>query len=283
MRFLIYLAVIAAFFWSPGALAFEVDAMSDAEREAFRQEIRAYLLENPEVLMEAMVVLEERQRQAEIAADLVLVHENAAALWNDGISHVGGNPDGDLTIVEFVDYRCGYCRRAHSEVAELLDTDGDIRLITKEYPILGPDSDVSSKAAVATLQLFGPEAYASLYEELITFTGPVNEESLRLLTSRAGLDADPILARMDAPEVAEHIARMHELGSNLRISGTPTFVIGDTMLRDMCRWPTCARSSRLRARWRTERLAAQPGAAGKNALWFLCGKPGTPCRLGPLS
>ncbi|MBT8411781.1 MAG: thioredoxin domain-containing protein, partial [Octadecabacter sp.] len=112
------------------AMALDMDALTDGERDAFRAEVRAYLLENPEVLMEAIGVLEQRQAEAETMRDVQLAQVNADALFNDGYSYVGGNPDGDIMMVEFMDYRCGFCRRAHPEVAELLAQDGNIRIVT---------------------------------------------------------------------------------------------------------------------------------------------------------
>jgi len=116
MRLMTTLSAAAALM-ATQAVALDLDAMSDAERTAFRAEVRAYLLANPEVLMEAIGVLEARQEQAEALRDEQLAQLNANALLNDGHSYEGGNPDGDITIVEFVDYRCGFCRRAHPEVA----------------------------------------------------------------------------------------------------------------------------------------------------------------------
>ncbi|MCP5086003.1 MAG: DsbA family protein [Rhodobacteraceae bacterium] len=231
MRIFKTLALISALFLPQGAQAFDIEAMSQAERDALHQEIREYLLQNPEILVEAMKILENRERMDQIQHDVLLFQQFQNGLWNDGISYVGGNPDGDVTIVEFVDYRCGYCRKAHSEVSELIESDANIRLIVKEYPILGPDSDASSKAAVAALQLYGPEAYARLYEELITFKGPMNELSVRSLVEGVGLEADPILEHMESEDVAEHIQTVQNLGKNLEVTGTPTFVVGDTILR----------------------------------------------------
>ena len=119
---------------------FDVKSMSKAEREAFREEIRSYLLENPEVIYEAIQILEERRKNAAADADRDLVASNADAIYNDGHSWASDNADTDITVVEFLDYRCGYCKRAHPEVAELLERDPKIKLIVKEFPILGPDS-----------------------------------------------------------------------------------------------------------------------------------------------
>lgn len=113
--------------------------MTDAERAAFGDEVRAYLLENPQVLMEALSVLEQREQQAQAASDQELVAQFSEQLFNDGYSWVDGPADADVTVVEFMDYRCGYCRRAHPEVQQLLDSDANVRLIVKEFPILGED------------------------------------------------------------------------------------------------------------------------------------------------
>jgi len=225
------LAFVAATMLPMGAQAFDINAMSDVERQVFREEVRAYLLDNPNVLVEAMNVLEKQQQENEFKADELMLEQNADELLNDGISHVTGNLDGDITIVEFMDYRCGYCRKAKPEVTELINSDGNIKLITKEYPILGDNSTASSKMVIAVLQLFGGEAYEKLHNTLMKFNGPMNNKSIRMLAKRQGLDADKILARMEGPEVAEHIARMHELGRRMQVSGTPTFVVGGTILR----------------------------------------------------
>ncbi len=213
------------------AQAFELENMSDAERDAFRAEIRNYLLDNPEVIMEAVAVLEERQANQQAEADETLVQSNADALFNDDGSYTGGNPDGDITLVEFMDYRCGYCRRAAPEVADLIDFDGNIRLIVKEFPILGEQSLMASRFAVATLQKAGDEAYKSVHDALMAFGGDITEPALRRIAGDLGLSTDDIIAHMDSSEVAEVIDANHELGRKLGISGTPSFVMEDQMLR----------------------------------------------------
>lgn len=205
--------------------------MTDAERAAFRAEVRAYLLENPEVLMEAIAVLEDR-RDAEAAnADLQMLAENHAAIFEDPASWSGGNPEGDVTVVEFVDYRCGYCRRAHDEVAQLVESDGNIRLVIKEFPILGEASEASSRFAIATLQVAGADAYKQVHDELIALRGEPSPDTLSRLATDLGLDAAAILVRMDAPEVTAVIADNRALADRMQINGTPTFVIDNTMVR----------------------------------------------------
>ena len=224
------LAVAAVCIATP-VMAFDMGAMTAAERQDFRAEIREYLMENPEVLMEAIGVLEQRQAANQEAQDDAMVLSVADDLFKDGNSWEGGNPDGDITMVEFVDYRCGYCRKAHGEVAELVKSDGNIRLIVKEFPILGEGSVLASRFAIATRQLHGDDGYKAAHDSLINLRSDVNEASLRKLAKGLGYDADPILARMDSTEVSSVIAANRALGQQLQINGTPTFVVQNEMIR----------------------------------------------------
>lgn len=215
--------------------------MSDTERDTFRSEVRQYLLENPEVLMEAIGVLEARQAEAENMRDERAVALNKDALVNDGHSYVGGNPDGDVTIIEFIDYRCGFCRRAHPEVAELVETDGNIRVITKEYPVLGEQSLLAARFAVATKTIAGDAAYADISDALIALRSDVTEASLRSLSEAYGFDTDAILSEMNSDTTTEILRENRALGDRMAITGTPTFVFGDQMVRGYVQLPEMRR------------------------------------------
>lgn len=205
--------------------------MTAAEREAFRAEVRAYLLENPEVLIEAMNELEMRQQRAEAERDKAMLAEQSAAIFNDPASWVGGNPDGDITVVEFIDYRCGYCRKAWQEVDDLVEIDGNIRFVLKEFPILGEQSVLSSRFAIAVLQLHGGEAYKKAHDALLSLRSDTTPEALVRVAEDLGLEAQPILERMQTAEVTKVIEDNHRLAQTMDISGTPTFVVGGTMVR----------------------------------------------------
>ncbi|MEM7320817.1 MAG: DsbA family protein [Pseudomonadota bacterium] len=211
--------------------AADFSALTDDERSAFGAQVRAYLLENPEVILEAIQILEQQQAAAEAQADLSLVQENSDELFNDGYSWVGGNPDGDITLVEFMDYRCGFCRRAVPEVADLLAADGNIRLVVKEFPILGEASTLSSRFAIAAKHVAGDDAYKQVHDALLEFGGDISDVTLRRLADGLGLDSDQIVAAMDSDEVSEEIARTRALAQQLNISGTPTFVLETELLR----------------------------------------------------
>lgn len=229
-RFAALLLALTAGFGVP-AHAFDISEMSAEERTAFRAEIRGYLLENPEVLMEAIAVLDAREARAQAEAEARVIAANADALFEDGYSFVDGNPDGDVTMVEFIDYRCGYCRRAHPEVIELLESDGNIRLIVKEFPILGEQSTLASRFAISVKLVEGDRAYKSVHEALITMRADVTEEVLARIARQLGLDVDAIMVGMADPRVDEILARNRSLAQALQITGTPTFVVADQMLR----------------------------------------------------
>ncbi|TNC50780.1 DsbA family protein [Rubellimicrobium rubrum] len=220
------------------ASALDLSAMSENERAAFRAEVRAYLLENPEVLTEAIAVLEQREQQQQVAADQMLVQDNFDAILADGHSWIGGNPEGDVTVVEFMDYRCGYCRRAFEEVEDLVEGDGNIRFILKEFPILGEQSVMASQFAITVQQLHGNDAYKAAHDALMLMQTDISEQSLTRLAEGLAFDPAPIMARMAAPEVMAIIDANHQLAQDLSISGTPTFVMGDRLVRGYVPLPT---------------------------------------------
>lgn len=222
---------VAAGLLSTMAMAGGLGEMSAAERATFRAEVRSFLIENPEVLVEAMDELRAREAVAATQRDTDVLRDQAAVIFNDPNSWVGGNPDGDITVVEFIDYRCGYCRKAQDEVAELVASDGNIRLVVKEFPILGEESVASSRFAIAVRQLHGDDAYHKAHEALITLRGAPDPETLGRLAADMGFDPTAVLERMASDQVTQVIAANHALADLMEISGTPTFVIDQTLLR----------------------------------------------------
>lgn len=215
------------------AMAFDIGAMSDAEKAAFGDAVREYLMANPEVLVESINVLEERRVASEAENDVALVASNHEDIFHDGHSWVGGNPDGDVTVVEFIDYRCGYCRKFNDQVHDLVEGDGGIRLILKEFPILGPDSETSARFAVAVRQLGGDEAYVKAHDELMALRGAPSPEALKKIAADIGVDADEVANTMNTESVSAVLRDNRQLAERMAIQGTPTFVIGETLLRGM--------------------------------------------------
>lgn len=220
---------------APLAAQTDLAAMTDTERSALRAEVRAYLMENPEVIFEAVAEFERRNQRAQADMDTALVEINAEDIFRDGHSWVTGNPEGDITLVEFMDYRCGYCRRAQPQVMDLLGSDGNIRLVVKEFPILGPQSEVMSRFAVSVQQLGGDTPYAAVHEQLMGWEGDLTEADMRAIAGELGLDAEAVLAGMNSAEVNAILQENYALAQRLQITGTPTFVMGDGSAGELLR------------------------------------------------
>ena len=230
MKALMTAALMTAALAAPAA-AFDPATMTDAERAAFGEAVRDYIMQNPEVLVEALNAMEAERLANEAENDKLLVAANKAEIFEDGHSWIGGNPDGDLTIVEFIDYRCGYCRSIAPQVDEVVAEDGNIRLILKEFPILGQESDLASRYAIAVKQIAGGDAYKTVHDKLYEMRGAVTIESLNAISQELGFEADAIVQRMNTEEVSAEIRKNRQLAEKMQIMGTPTFVIGPELLR----------------------------------------------------
>ena len=213
------------------AFALDLGAMTDAEKDQFGTAVRAYLMENPQVLIEAMTELEQRRLADEAKNDTAMLSQLSDQIYNDGHSWVGGNPDGDVTVVEFIDYRCGVCRQVFPHVEETVANDGNIKVIFKDLPILGQESDLAARFAVAVQQEAGPEAYKQAHDRLMETRGPVNLESLSQLAGELDVDGKAVLNRMNTEEVSAVIRKNRQLAEQMSVMGTPTFIIGGEMLR----------------------------------------------------
>ncbi|MCG7492020.1 DsbA family protein [Thalassobius sp. Cn5-15] len=213
------------------AQALDLSEMDAAEQQAFGAAVRSYLLENPQVIVEAYEIYQDRQAEFEAQRDQNTIARVAPMLFEDERAWETGNPEGDIVMVEFLDYRCGYCKKAHAEVKELIAGDQNIRFIVKEFPILGEESLLASRFAIASQLVAGDEAYGQLNDALMEYRGKITEGSLVKLAGKLDLDGDAILGAMEDPRVAQLIADNRQLAGALAISGTPTFVVQDQLLR----------------------------------------------------
>ncbi len=185
------------------------------------------ILENPEIIMQAVEILQNRETEAQqLEAEEVLTSRKDD-LVNDPNAPVLGNPDGDVTIVEFFDYNCPYCKRAMPAVTELLNGDGNVRLVLREWPILGAESVLASRAALAARE---QGKYEEMHNELMALNGRATETTILEAAERAGLDTEQLQADMDSPEIDAHFNQSAELAQALGFSGTPSFVIGDELV-----------------------------------------------------
>ncbi len=198
-------------------------AAQKAEIEAI---IRQYLVDKkPETITEAMKVINQRERARQEKAAKETLSRNKSLIFNDPTSPVLGNPKGDVTIVEFYDYSCSHCKAAHLAVGEILKADKNVRFIAKEFPILGEGSLIASRAALASVK---QKKFAQFHTVLMDYREELNETSVMKLAQQAGLNTVQLNRDMNDRAIDETIAKNHKLASDLNVSGTPMFIIGDT-------------------------------------------------------
>lgn len=204
--------------------------MSPADKKAIEEVVREFILNNPEVIVEAVHNLQERQKKESHARAQSNLAGKRAELLNDPETPVVGNPNGDVTIVEFFDYRCGYCKRVMPSLQETLKTDKNVRVVLKEFPILGPESVTAAKAALAAWRT-DKKKYEALHWALMSTTGGLPESRVLKIAADVGYDAKALKKAMDDPKIEALIHKNYILAEALEINGTPAFVIGNEVVR----------------------------------------------------
>lgn len=200
------------------------------QKAALQQLVREVLISNPEILVEAMNALEARQQAEAGKAAKAAIAANRKALVDDGVSYVAGNPKGDVTIVEFFDYRCGYCKQVQPSLLTLLKEDSKVRLVLKELPVLGPESVMASRAAVAALEQDKGSKYLGFHNAMMAFRGQLGETEVMRMAGEAGLDLKKLKADMASAKVEQVLRANLALADTLGIQGTPGFVVGDELI-----------------------------------------------------
>jgi protein-disulfide isomerase len=188
--------------------------------------VRDYLLANPEVLEEAQQVLQARREEESRQQAMASIENNRDAIFNAPEDMVIGNPEGDITLVEFFDYNCGYCKRAMDDVVEIIKTDPNVRVVLKEFPILGPDSLAAHQVSMAFRKL-APEKYGEFHMALLGADVRASEAVAIELAKQYGVDEEALRESMNDPAIEDSIRRSYQLADMLGISGTPSFVLGD--------------------------------------------------------
>ena len=231
MRFFPRLAFAAAALFAIGASPASSQSISDAQRGEIERIIRDYLLRNPEVLQEAIAELEKRQAKTDAEKNKAAVKENADALFNSSRHVVIGNPKGDVNFVEFFDYNCGYCKRAVADMMALMKNDANLRVVLKEFPVLGPGSQDAAKVAVAVrMQDKSGKKYLEFHQKLMGGRGQVDKARALAAAKEAGLDVVRIERDLSSDEVRATIEESFKLADKLSLNGTPAYVIGDDVV-----------------------------------------------------
>lgn len=215
--------VVAARTSAPSRLTASASASTPDVPSDLGRSIRAYLIANPEVLVEAMNELERKQETQRDSVAQKAIAQKEAELFRDADSPVGGNPAGDVTIVEFNDYQCPYCKRAHQAVKSVTSTDGKVKIIYKDLPILGEASRVAALAALASVR---QGKHQALHNALMDSTGKLDRDRILEIAASVGLDVAQLQKDMEDPKLRQIIDRNIALASALGVRGTPAFVVG---------------------------------------------------------
>lgn len=216
-----------------GLLMTQAVSVSAAEmtQEQVEKIVHDYLLAHPEILIEMSKSLQDKQEAQQADADKTLVSKYAHQLFQQANDPVIGNPKGHLTIVEFMDYNCGYCKHSAPLITELLKKDTDIRFIYKEFPILSDTSVYAAKAALAVNMLY-PTRYEAFHNALMAHSGALtSNKDVENIAKSQGLEWSNIEKKMSDSKIDEKLKDNQTLAQSLSINGTPAFVIGNQLLR----------------------------------------------------
>jgi protein-disulfide isomerase len=200
---------------------------NDGQRKEMESIIKDYLLANPELLREMGQLLEQKEKLAENEQRKGALVSNAAQIFRDKTDFVAGNPNGKVTMVEFFDYNCGWCKKGFPEVLSMIESDKDLRFVLKEFPIFGEDSEYAARAAIAAIK---QGKYWGLHMAMFQHEGKLAKDSVDEIAAGLGLNMDQLKKDMDDPATAEILVRNRNLAASLAINGTPAFIIDDRLV-----------------------------------------------------
>jgi len=219
-------ALIAAAVSFVGPAPAAAQSFSPAQKQEIDRQIQNYLQQHPEAVMDALKAAQEQADAAKAAAAKKTIVARRDELLHDPNSAVAGNPKGDVTLVEFFDYRCPYCKAIEPSLEALIKEDGNLRVVYKEFPILGPTSVVASRVAIAARQ---QGKYTEFHDRMMALKGSIDNDAVMKVAEASGLDLTKLKHDMMAPDVGKIIQRNYALADALGIDATPALVIGDQL------------------------------------------------------
>ena len=199
------------------------------QKEEIETIVRDYLLANPEIIEEAITILQENRAEEALSAEARAIESKKDLIFSSPHQMVLGNPAGAISLVEFFDYNCGYCRRAVSDMNALIDANPDLRVVMKEFPILSPGSIEAARISVAVKDT-APERYLEFHEAIFSRPGEANAAKALEIAAEIGLDRQSLITAANHESVTRNLQEVQELAETLGISGTPSYVIGSELV-----------------------------------------------------
>lgn len=203
------------------------NSFTPSQTSAIQQIVHDYLVKNPDVLVEASQALQEREMAKAQQSALSSITQNKDKLFNDPNSPVMGNAKGNVTIVEFLDYQCGHCKNMSTVIAKAIKQNSNLRVVIKELPIFGAVSEFAAKAALASVKQGKFDAF---HAALLSQTSPLSKQTVLNLAKSLGIDINKLQKDINNPEIAQQIKGNFQLAQNIRLMGTPAFVLGNSDL-----------------------------------------------------
>ncbi len=221
------LAALVGLALAVGSPTVQADTFDEASRDEIREIVREYLLENPDVVLEALREIERRTAAEQEAERRDAMAALRSQIFADPMTPVSGNVDGDVTVVEFFDYQCGFCKRMLPAMMNVLENDPNVRIVWKELPILGEVSRFAAEAAMAAAK---QDKYLEYHTAVMGHRGRLSEEVILRRAQSVGIDVDQLQADMKSDEIKAYLDGNLELAQSLKIGGTPAMIIGDQLV-----------------------------------------------------
>lgn len=203
------------------------EPFSKDQTKAIESIVKDYIAKHPEIIRDALVELERRQVAQQQDQQSQAIVQNAKTLFRSEYGFVAGNPKGDVTVVEFFDYNCGFCRRAVKDIVKLINTDDNVRVVFKELPIFGKPSEESAKLALASIE---QGKYLEYHIELLKTPGRTTKSKALEIAKKLGLDVEKLQKDVDSPKIEAALAENRTLANNIGLQGTPLYLIGDHII-----------------------------------------------------
>jgi protein-disulfide isomerase len=200
------------------------------ERAAIEAVIKDYLLKNPEVIQEALAELQRRQEEQTRLARLKVIEDKNGPLFTSPAAISIGDPKGDITIVEFFDYNCGYCKKGLPDIQKILDGDKKVRIVLRDFPILSKESQEAAIVAMALKKQFEPAKFWDFHVKLMGTRGRIGKDQALGTAQEAGADMERLAKDMASDAIRSHLSETMEFAQQLDISGTPSYVLGDEVV-----------------------------------------------------
>jgi protein-disulfide isomerase len=208
----------------------QAPAFTDQQRNAIRDIVKDFILKNPDVVQDALMELDRRQKESERQARLQIIQDKASPLYTAAHDVSFGNPKGDITLVEFFDYNCGFCKRALGDLQRLVNEDKNVRIVVKDFPVLGQGSVEAASVALAAKQQLSPDKIWQFHQKLLSARGQVGRQQALDAAREAGADMARLQRDMDSPNVRGAVEQNIQIADSLGVTGTPSYVLGDEVV-----------------------------------------------------